>query len=120
MLCCTVHFYSTIVFYPKVPKSGMEIEKEDLVFILLIFMILMQNLQLCDRLPSPMGESGVDCAKVSSMPSVSFSIGGKVFSLPAEQVFFSFNFVVIVWTFLLNRKPKALLGKEVCPTLIFS
>lgn len=46
-------------------------------------------LQLCDRLPSPMGESGVDCAKVSSMPSVSFSIGGKVFPLPAEQVCFS-------------------------------
>lgn len=46
-------------------------------------------LQLCDRLPSPMGESGVDCAKISSMPSVSFSIGGKVFALPAEQVCFS-------------------------------
>ncbi|KAK1368337.1 Aspartic proteinase [Heracleum sosnowskyi] len=41
--------------------------------------------ELCDRLPSPMGESGVDCAMISSMPSVSFSIGGKNFPLPAEQ-----------------------------------
>lgn len=41
--------------------------------------------ELCDRLPSPMGESGVDCAKISSMPSVSFTIGDKVFTLPAKQ-----------------------------------
>ncbi|CAA6665347.1 unnamed protein product [Spirodela intermedia] len=41
--------------------------------------------ELCDRLPSPMGESAVDCSRLSSMPSVSFTIGGKVFSLKAEQ-----------------------------------
>lgn len=41
--------------------------------------------QLCDRLPSPMGESVVDCAALSSMPSVSFTIGGQVFDLAPEE-----------------------------------
>lgn len=41
--------------------------------------------QLCEKLPSPMGESAVDCSTVSSMPSVSFTIGGKTFSLKAEE-----------------------------------
>ncbi|WCJ37538.1 Aspartic proteinase [Euphorbia peplus] len=40
---------------------------------------------LCERLPSPNGESAVDCKSVSSMPSVSFTIGGKVFELTPEQ-----------------------------------
>jgi hypothetical protein len=37
-------------------------------------------------MPSPMGESAVDCGKVSSMPSVSFTIGGKVFDLSSQEV----------------------------------
>ncbi|CAN1147116.1 Aspartic proteinase A1 [Linum perenne] len=41
--------------------------------------------ELCDRLPSPMGESSVDCASLSAMPNVSFTIGGKVFDLAPEQ-----------------------------------
>uniref|UniRef100_A0A6N2MB49 Peptidase A1 domain-containing protein n=2 Tax=Salix viminalis TaxID=40686 RepID=A0A6N2MB49_SALVM len=41
--------------------------------------------ELCDRLPSPNGESAVDCSSLSSMPSVSFEIGGKLFELSAEQ-----------------------------------
>ncbi len=41
--------------------------------------------ELCDRLPSPMGESAVDCSSLSSMPIVSFTIGGKVFDLTPEQ-----------------------------------
>ncbi|RXI03466.1 hypothetical protein DVH24_004118 [Malus domestica] len=41
--------------------------------------------QLCDRLPSPMGESAVDCAGLPSMPSVSFTIGGRTFDLTPEQ-----------------------------------
>ncbi|GAB2285267.1 AP4A phosphorylase [Dionaea muscipula] len=40
---------------------------------------------LCERLPSPQGESAVDCNSVSSMPSVSFAIGGKAFDLAADQ-----------------------------------
>lgn len=43
-------------------------------------------LQLCDRLPSPMGESAVDCGSLSSMPTVSFTIGGRKFDLTPEQV----------------------------------
>ncbi|KAJ4725129.1 putative Aspartic proteinase [Melia azedarach] len=41
--------------------------------------------ELCDRLPSPMGESAVDCSSLSSMPIVSFTIGGKIFDLTPEQ-----------------------------------
>ncbi|KAF9590446.1 hypothetical protein IFM89_035281 [Coptis chinensis] len=41
--------------------------------------------ELCDRLPSPMGESAVDCSSLSSMPKVSFTIGGKVFDLSPHQ-----------------------------------
>ncbi|WOK97886.1 aspartic proteinase oryzasin-1-like [Canna indica] len=41
--------------------------------------------QLCERLPSPMGESSVDCAAIASMPVVSFTIGNKTFELKAEQ-----------------------------------
>uniref|UniRef100_A0A7C9DPF6 Peptidase A1 domain-containing protein n=1 Tax=Opuntia streptacantha TaxID=393608 RepID=A0A7C9DPF6_OPUST len=41
--------------------------------------------ELCDRLPSPMGESAVDCSRLSSMPAVSFTIGGKEFELTPEE-----------------------------------
>lgn len=41
--------------------------------------------ELCDRLPSPMGESAVDCLQLSSMPNVSLTIGGKVFDLSANE-----------------------------------
>uniref|UniRef100_A0A0C9S9Q7 TSA: Wollemia nobilis Ref_Wollemi_Transcript_7033_2031 transcribed RNA sequence n=1 Tax=Wollemia nobilis TaxID=56998 RepID=A0A0C9S9Q7_9CONI len=41
--------------------------------------------QLCERLPSPNGESIVDCNQISSMPAVSFSIGGNKFKLTPDQ-----------------------------------
>ncbi|XP_048563882.1 aspartic proteinase oryzasin-1-like [Triticum urartu] len=41
--------------------------------------------QLCDRIPSPMGESSVDCGRLASMPDIAFSIGGKQFVLTPEQ-----------------------------------
>ncbi|XP_050216627.1 aspartic proteinase-like [Mercurialis annua] len=41
--------------------------------------------QICERLPSPMGESAVDCGSLSTMPNVSFTIGGTVFDLSPEQ-----------------------------------
>ncbi|XP_021274894.1 aspartic proteinase A1-like [Herrania umbratica] len=41
--------------------------------------------ELCERLPSPNGESVVDCSSLSSMPGVSFTIGGKVFDLAPEE-----------------------------------
>ncbi|KNA19643.1 hypothetical protein SOVF_059660 [Spinacia oleracea] len=41
--------------------------------------------QLCERLPSPMGESAVDCSRLSTMPSVSFTIAGKTFDLGPEE-----------------------------------
>lgn len=37
-------------------------------------------------MPSPMGQSAVDCGDLSSMPSVSFTIGDKVFDLAPEEV----------------------------------
>lgn len=41
--------------------------------------------QLCERLPSPMGESGVDCNKLSTLPNIAFTIGGKTFDLSPEE-----------------------------------
>ncbi|KAJ8752228.1 hypothetical protein K2173_003864 [Erythroxylum novogranatense] len=41
--------------------------------------------ELCDSLPSPMGESIIDCNSISSMPSITFTIGDKPFSLTPEQ-----------------------------------
>ncbi|CAK7348993.1 unnamed protein product [Dovyalis caffra] len=41
--------------------------------------------ELCDRLPSPNGEAAVQCSSLSTMPSVSFEIGGKLFELSPEQ-----------------------------------
>uniref|UniRef100_A0A0E0FQK8 Peptidase A1 domain-containing protein n=1 Tax=Oryza nivara TaxID=4536 RepID=A0A0E0FQK8_ORYNI len=41
--------------------------------------------QLCDRLPSPMGESSVDCSSLASMPDIAFTIGGNKFVLKPEQ-----------------------------------
>ena len=41
--------------------------------------------QLCDRVPNPMGESTVDCGSLSSMPTISFTIGGKAFELTPEE-----------------------------------
>ncbi|KAK7303330.1 hypothetical protein RJT34_14233 [Clitoria ternatea] len=40
---------------------------------------------LCDKMPNPVGESSVDCQKISSMPNVSFTIGGRVFDLKPEE-----------------------------------
>ncbi|XP_078431333.1 aspartic proteinase A1-like [Wolffia australiana] len=41
--------------------------------------------ELCERLPSPVGESVVDCGRLSYMPNISFTIGEKIFSLKPEQ-----------------------------------
>lgn len=49
---------------------------------------MLTDWQLCERLPSPLGESAVDCGKLSSMPKVSFTIGGKVFDLSPNEVCF--------------------------------
>ncbi|XP_039813494.1 aspartic proteinase oryzasin-1-like isoform X3 [Panicum virgatum] len=41
--------------------------------------------QLCEKLPSPMGQSSVDCSRVASMPDIAFTIGGRKFALKPEQ-----------------------------------
>ncbi|XP_057728290.1 aspartic proteinase-like [Arachis stenosperma] len=41
--------------------------------------------QLCDKMPSPMGESSVDCGDLSKMPTISFSIGGRTFDLSPDE-----------------------------------
>lgn len=41
--------------------------------------------QLCERLPSPNGESVVDCDRIPSMPTVTFSIGSETFKLTSDQ-----------------------------------
>lgn len=42
--------------------------------------------QLCERLPSPAGESIIDCNNIKNMPNVTFTIGGNPFSLTPRQV----------------------------------
>lgn len=41
--------------------------------------------QLCESLPSPMGESAVNCNSLATLPNVSFKIGSKDFTLTPEQ-----------------------------------
>ncbi|KAF8387600.1 hypothetical protein HHK36_026253 [Tetracentron sinense] len=41
--------------------------------------------ELCENLPSPMGESVIDCDSIAKMPNVTFTIGDKPFNLTAEQ-----------------------------------
>ncbi|CAN4083762.1 unnamed protein product [Withania somnifera] len=41
--------------------------------------------ELCERLPSLMRHLAVDCGKLSGMPTVSFTIGGKKFDLSPEE-----------------------------------
>ncbi|PQM37961.1 aspartic proteinase-like [Prunus yedoensis var. nudiflora] len=41
--------------------------------------------ELCESLPSPLGESIIDCNSISSMPNVTFTIGDKPFVLTPEQ-----------------------------------
>ncbi|KAH7278337.1 hypothetical protein KP509_38G036700 [Ceratopteris richardii] len=40
---------------------------------------------VCEHLPNLNGEAVVDCNEISSMPDVSFTIGGKKFKLKSEQ-----------------------------------
>lgn len=50
-------------------------------------LILQYANEVCERLPSPAGESAVDCDQLASMPNVAFTIGNKTFSLtPNEYV----------------------------------
>jgi phytepsin len=41
--------------------------------------------RLCDHLPSPKGESVIDCSKLPEMPNVAFTIAGKPLSLTPQQ-----------------------------------
>jgi phytepsin len=41
--------------------------------------------QLCDSIPSPMGESVIDCNSLPTMPNVTFTIGAKDFTLTPDQ-----------------------------------
>ncbi|XP_024968112.1 aspartic proteinase oryzasin-1-like [Cynara cardunculus var. scolymus] len=41
--------------------------------------------KLCESIPSPAGESVIDCNSLSKMPNVSFTIGEKLYTLTPEQ-----------------------------------
>ncbi|PON75817.1 Aspartic peptidase [Trema orientale] len=41
--------------------------------------------ELCNSLPSPAGESIIDCNSISSMPNITFTIGDKPFTLTPQQ-----------------------------------
>lgn len=72
---------------------------------------LMPRIQLCNRLPSPNGESAVDCSALASMPMISFTIGTKTFELAPEQVILivlhlsfvsPFNVIFSLWMWLFH------------------
>ncbi|XP_047096298.1 aspartic proteinase-like [Lolium rigidum] len=48
-------------------------------------LILQYVNQLCERLPSPNGESTVSCHEISTMPNLAFTIANKTFVLTPEQ-----------------------------------
>ncbi|WVZ96176.1 hypothetical protein U9M48_041845 [Paspalum notatum var. saurae] len=48
-------------------------------------LILQYANQLCERLPSPNGESTVSCSQISKMPDLAFTIANKIFTLTPEQ-----------------------------------
>ncbi|KAL5227569.1 hypothetical protein ABZP36_015834 [Zizania latifolia] len=48
-------------------------------------LILQYANQLCQHLPSPNGESAVDCHGISKMPNLAFTIANKTFTLTPEQ-----------------------------------
>lgn len=54
------------------------------------------NLQLCKLVPVPVEESMVDCARLSSMPSISFTIGGKEFELLPNEVLLILLYIYIL------------------------
>ncbi|KAH7571251.1 hypothetical protein JRO89_XS04G0009500 [Xanthoceras sorbifolium] len=57
--------------------------------------------QLCNSLPSPMGESMIDRDSISSMPNITFNIGDKPFVLTPEQVrYLHYKFLISHGTFL--------------------
>jgi len=41
--------------------------------------------EICDLIPSPNGESLVDCTTISSLPNIAFTINGKTFTLTPQQ-----------------------------------
>lgn len=47
--------------------------------------ILAEAEKACDLLPSPSGESTVDCSKLDAMPDVTISLAGKAFVLTPKQ-----------------------------------
>ncbi|KAK8618436.1 hypothetical protein V6N13_132428 [Hibiscus sabdariffa] len=57
--------------------------------------------QLCDRMPSPMGKSAVDCKSLSSMPKV-FELAPEEYILKVLKVLkFSASAALLLWTFLI-------------------
>ncbi|CAA7054339.1 unnamed protein product [Microthlaspi erraticum] len=50
--------------------------------------ILAYAAELCDHIPTQNQQSAVDCERISSMPIVTFNIGGKAFDLSPQQYIF--------------------------------
>lgn len=65
--------------------------------------------QLCERLPSPNGESAVDCNSLSSMPNVAFTISNKTFELKPEEVSICYICLDILLAYLILRNMYSLI-----------
>jgi len=66
---------TTLMFYAQLLLSDNATDTE----------VLQLFEEICKYLPSPNGESTVDCSKVASLPSVSVVLGGTTFALTADQ-----------------------------------
>jgi hypothetical protein len=55
------------------------------MIVVVISVVPFWGAQLCERLPSPNGESVVDCNLLSSMPNVAFTIADKTFELTPDE-----------------------------------
>ncbi|ONM09043.1 Helix-loop-helix DNA-binding domain containing protein [Zea mays] len=82
-------------------QSCFDFTKVDAVLLPIVFLLVRPNVgksalfnriiaslranQLCERLPSPNGESTIDCHQISKMPNLAFTIANKTFTLTPEQ-----------------------------------
>eukprot|EP01130_Rhizamoeba_saxonica_P001737 TRINITY_DN11592_c0_g1_i1.p1 TRINITY_DN11592_c0_g1~~TRINITY_DN11592_c0_g1_i1.p1 ORF type:complete len:454 (-),score=136.12 TRINITY_DN11592_c0_g1_i1:40-1401(-) len=65
----------TLMYYVEIAASSNATDEE--------ILFLLES--LCKFIPSPAGESTVDCSTVKSLPNIDITLNGKVFTLTPEQ-----------------------------------
>jgi len=65
----------TLIYYAQLLLANMGSEKD----------VLKILEEVCNFIPSPDGESTVDCSKIKTLPNVNIVISGKTFTLTPDQ-----------------------------------